>query len=304
MSSQTTTRSRPADLAARLAGADLLLLDGATGTELERRGAPVSLPLWSSHALLHAPELVTAIHAEYAAAGADLLTANSFRSQRRNLERGGLGERARELTALAVQLARSAAREVAAEREVFVLGSAPPLEDCYRPDLVPDAAALSREHAEHAEHLAAAGVDAILVETMNCVREAVAAVHAARATGLPVLVSFACWDGPRLLSGQPLAEALSAVLPEEPAAVLLNCLPPSNVAACLPLLRDCGRRFGVYPNLGAPLDEAGRTRSEACEPEAFAELALGWRASGASLLGGCCGTTPAHIDALAQKLRS
>jgi S-methylmethionine-dependent homocysteine/selenocysteine methylase len=288
----------------RLAGPNPLVLDGATGTELERRGAPASLPLWSAHALLHAPELVASIHADYAAAGADLLTANTFRSQRRNLERAGCGERGGELTRLAVDLARSAARQVARGRNVFVLGSAPPLEDCYRPDLVPGAAALQREHAEHAEHLAAAGVDAILVETMNCVREAAAALRAARATGLPALVSFACWDGPRLLSGEPLGDALAAALPEEPAAVLLNCLPPSNVAACLPVLRDCGRPFGVYPNLGAPLDEAGLARSEACEPDAFGDLAAEWRATGASILGGCCGTTPAHIHALAQKLRN
>jgi S-methylmethionine-dependent homocysteine/selenocysteine methylase len=292
------------DLATRLAGARALVLDGATGTELERRDAPTSLPLWSAHALVHAPDLVAAIHADYAAAGADILTANTFRTQRRTLARGGWGNRAGELTSLAVELARRAADRAAGRRRVHVVGSAPTLEDCYRPDLVPDDAALRREHGEHAEHLAEAGVDAILVETMNSTREAVAALGAARATGLPALVSFVCWDGAHLLSGEPLRDGLAAALPEMPAAVLVNCLPPSNVAACLPVLRDSTLPFGVYPNLGAPVNEAGPKRSEECEPAAFAELAARWRAAGARILGGCCGTTPAHIHALAQRLRS
>jgi S-methylmethionine-dependent homocysteine/selenocysteine methylase len=291
------------DLQTRLAGRRALVLDGAIGTELERRGAPTSLPLWSAHALVRAPDLVAAIHSDYAAAGADILTANTFRTQRRTLARGGWGDRAGELTSLAVELARGAAQRFAGERRIYVVGSAPTLEDCYRPDLVPDDAALRREHAEHAENLAETGVDAILVETMNSAREAVAALRAARATGLPALVSFVCWDGPRLLSGEPLREALAAALPERPAAVLANCLPPSNVGACLPVLRDTALPFGIYPNLGAPLDEAGCERSEFYDPSAFAELAAEWRATGARILGGCCGTTPAHIDALAQRLR-
>jgi S-methylmethionine-dependent homocysteine/selenocysteine methylase len=292
------------DLPTRLAGTRALVLDGAMGTELERRGAPASLPLWSAHALIRSPDLVAAIHSDYAAAGADILTANTFRTQRRTLDRGGWGDRAGEITSLAVELARGAAQRFAGERRIHVVGSAPTLEDCYRPDLVPDDAALRREHAEHAEHLAEAGVDAVLVETMNSAREAVAALRAARATGLPALVSFVCWDGPRLLSGEPLRDALAAALPETPAAVLANCLPPSNVRACLPVLRDSALPFGVYPNLGAPLDEAGTQRSEECEPTAFAELAAEWRAAGARILGGCCGTTPAHIDALAQRARN
>jgi S-methylmethionine-dependent homocysteine/selenocysteine methylase len=292
------------DLRVRLLEARPLLLDGATGTELERRGSPTGLPLWSAHALLEDPGLVQRIHADYAAAGADVLTANTFRTQRRTLARGGVGERAAELTSTAVALARRAAAEAGDRRPVFVVGSAPTLEDCYRPDLVPDDAALAREHAEHAAHLAAAGVDAILVETMNTVREAVAAARAARGVGLPALVSFVCWDGPALLSGESLRRAVAAVRPEEPIALLVNCLPPSNVAACLPELSASGLPFGCYANLGAPDDETGFARSEECSPEQFADGASGWLDAGARIVGGCCGTTPAHIREIATRLRS
>jgi enediyne biosynthesis protein CalE2 len=286
----------------RLRAGPALLLDGATGTELERRGAKSALPLWSAHALLHHPALVGRIHADYVEAGAELLTANTFRTQRHTLERNGVGERAAALTARAVALARTAA--AGGDRPVHVLGSAPPLEDCFRPDLVPDDDSLASEHGEHAANLAAAGVDAILVETMNTIREALAALRAARATELPTLVSFVCWDGPRLLSGELLREAVATVRAEQPAAVLANCLPPSNVAACLAVLAESGLPFGVYANLGAPLDERGRERSEDCAPERFAAHAASWLAAGATLVGGCCGTTPAHIRGIAQQMRS
>jgi S-methylmethionine-dependent homocysteine/selenocysteine methylase len=304
VTSEAVDRRGSPDLRARLAAAETLLLDGANGTELERRGVASTLPLWSTHALIHAPDVVAAIHAEYVEAGADVLTANPFRTQRRTLARAGRDRQAGALTQRAVDLARRALTAAGGERAIYIVGAAPPLEDCYRPDLVPEATALEREHGEHAENLAAAGVDAILVETMNCVREARAATRAARSAGAPVLVSFTCWDGPQLLSGEPLQEALDGVLPDDPVAVLVNCLPASNVDACLPALRASGRPFGVYCNLGAPTDAEGSTRSEEYAPADLAELAAGWRDAGARLLGGCCGTTPEHIRAMAQRLRS
>jgi S-methylmethionine-dependent homocysteine/selenocysteine methylase len=284
------------DWARRLADPAPLLLDGATGTELERRGVRSALPLWSVHALIEAPDQVAAVHQAYVAAGAELLTANTFRTQRRTLARAGLGDRAGPLTALAVELARRAGGR-------FVLGSAPPLEDCFRPDLVPDAETLEQEHAEHAGHLAAAGVDAVLAETMNTSGEAVAAACAAREAGLPVIVSFVCGDGAALLSGEPLADAISAVAHADPLAVGVNCLPPSRVPACLEVLRSCGLPFAIYANLGAPVG-GGTGRTEWKDPQAFAALAEAWISAGARIVGGCCGTTPAHIRALAERLQT
>src|SRR5512146_2033834 len=100
----------------QLATGNALLLDGATGTELQRRGVDTSLPLWSARALLEAPEVLRAIHADYIAAGADILTTNTFRTHRRTLTRAGLGERTHELTQLAVKIAREAAQQ--ADRKV------------------------------------------------------------------------------------------------------------------------------------------------------------------------------------------
>ncbi len=271
-----------------------LLLDGATGTELERRGVACELPLWSARAIEEAPEILEAIHHDYVEAGAEALTANTFRTHARSLASASRDHLARNWTERAVSCARRAA--TSAGRRVFVLGSTAPLEDCFRPDLVPDEAALEREHGAHALHLAKAGVDAVLVETMNTLREACHAARAARACGLPVLVSFVCDDRARLLSGEPLAEAIGAVARAEPLLVGVNCLAPSAASACLETLAGCGHPFGVYANLGAP-DERGRP-TEDCAPADFATHAAAWLAAGARLVGGCCGSGPEHVRAI------
>jgi S-methylmethionine-dependent homocysteine/selenocysteine methylase len=289
----------------RLGAGPPLLLDGATGTELERRGVRTGLPLWSTHALLEAPETLRAVHADYARAGAEVITANTFRTQGRTLLRAepglALAERDATLTAQAVALARQGVLD--AGSGAWIAGSAPTLEDCYRPDLVPDPACLTAEHARHVANLVAAGVDLILVETMNSIREALAAGEAAAASGLPFVISFVSWRDARLLSGEGLAEAIEAVRTLSPLAVGVNCLPPSAVPPCLDVLRRAALPFGVYANLGEPEDETGFARSEDCPPARFASIAASWRDAGARFVGGCCGTTPAHIRATAERFK-
>ena len=290
-----------ATLRERLARGPRVLLDGATGTELERRGYTAGLPLWSTHALLDAPEAVAEIHADYARAGADILTANTFRTQRRTLERARhsrpeLSMNDAELTTRAVGLARRGAGAV--EQPIWIAGSAPPLEDCYRPERVPENATLRREHTRHMENLAHAGVDLALVETMNSAREALVACEAAVHCQLPLLVSFIAGPSGRLLSGEPLEDAIDAIRGCDPLAVLVNCLPPSAVAGCLPALKASGFPFGIYANLGVPDSDGNFKRSESCSPSEWARFAQDWISAGAQLVGGCCGTTPAHIRAM------
>ncbi|MCG8590116.1 MAG: homocysteine S-methyltransferase family protein [Proteobacteria bacterium] len=273
------------------------LLDGATGTELERRGIRCDGPLWSAAALVEAPHVVQSVHESYAAAGCDVVTANTFRTHARSLAAGGAVGREAELTSVAVALARAAAGNACR-----VAGSAAPLEDCYRPDRVPPDAELEREHRAHAALLADAGVDLILVETMNCAREARAAALAAAETGLPVWVAFVCGPDARLLSGEPLATGLAAVADAAPEVLAVNCVPASHVEACLDVLARQPCRFGLSPNLGLPADTPGAYR-EALTPDAFAELLVHCRDRGAGVLGGCCGTRPEHLAALARRVR-
>lgn len=282
-----------------------LVLDGALGTELQRHGRPVTAPWWTARCLLDAAgqRLVTRVHAEYAAAGADVLTADTFRTTPRTAHRCGAdATAAARLVRVAVALAREAAATVS--RPVLVAGSVAPIEDCYRPDLVPDDAVLRTEHAWLADQLARTGVDLVLAETMNTAREAVAAVHAARAHGLPVWTSFVCTDGGRLLSGEDVAGAASAVRAAGASAVLVNCTDPAATEQALRRLRqvDAGP-LGAYPNLEdraglPPATPVDRYLPPTLPPDAFAGL---WAAppwQGLGIAGGCCGCGPQHIEAL------
>ena len=272
-------------------------MNSATGTELQRRGADTRLPLWSARALVDAAGLVAEIHREEVEAGAEVVTANTFRTHRRTLAKGGLGERSRELTTLAVRLAAAFSG-----RTIYVAGSIAPLEDCYRPDLVPDDAALEREHRVQAESLAAAGVDLILLETHNTVRELVAAARAAKATGLPFVASMVTDGNGRLLSGETIEHAVRALEPGDsnPDVLSINCVPAGKLGGDLARLSAAapGVPLAAYGNLGLPADDRGWAFTEELSPEAYAELARGWLALGARMVGGCCGTRPAHTAAL------
>ena len=283
----------------RLAKCRPILLDGATGTELHRRGVSTELPLWSAAALITAPEVLRQIHTNYLAAGAELLTANTFRTHARNLSDAHMADRAGELTRRAVEIARSAA-----DGGAWVAGSHAPLEDCYSPELVPSDKVLVREHQQMATDLADAGVDAILVETQNTIREAVAATRAASSTGLPVLTSFVCGTDGKLLSGETITAAVESVLSFRPAALLTNCVAADDALAMLLELQAsaAGIPCGVYANVGRPDPVEGWVNTASVDPGPYARNARQWLDAGAMLIGGCCGTTPAHIRRLRDLL--
>ncbi|MCC6188298.1 MAG: homocysteine S-methyltransferase family protein [Anaerolineales bacterium] len=289
----------------RLTGTRPILLDGATGTELNRRGVSTALPLWSARALLEAPDVLRQVHADYARAGAELITANTFRTHRRSLAQAGLGARAASLTQQAVALARAGVQAAQPSHPVYVAGSLAPLEDCYSPTLVPPQAECEREHAEMAQNLAAAGVDLILVETMNTIREALAATRAARATGLPVFTSFVCRTDQHLFSGETITAAVQAIAPLGVAGLLINCTPSTTIHLPFGELREAVRAqalpipyTGLYANIGHTNDVDGWTSTADVAPLEYARLASAWMRQGANVIGGCCGTTPAHISAL------
>jgi len=292
------------DLRDRLRARRALLLDGAVGSELARRGIATPLPLWSAVALREAPEAVAAIHADHVAAGAEVVTTATFRTTRRALAKvagavpARLAADARELVATAVALARRA-------RPAFVAGSLAPLEECYDPSLVPDDATCAREHAWLARDLAEAGVDLLLAETMNTVREAVAAARAAKSTGLPVIVSFVCRSDGNLLGGERIADAARALLAEGVDALGINCTPvPTLHVPLAELLATVAGRVpcAAYGNIGHTDAIAGWTTTADCSPADYASAAARWLALGATIVGGCCGTTAEHVAAARQAI--
>jgi S-methylmethionine-dependent homocysteine/selenocysteine methylase len=292
----------------------VLVLDGATGTELDRRGVDTALPLWSARALIVAPEIVRQVHCDYLDVGADIITTNTFRTHRRTLMRAGIGERARELTQFAVQLAREAIDQ--SGRAAYSAGSMSPLEDCYSPALVSSDEELRVEHLEMAHDLAEAGCDLLLVETMNTIREAVIAAECATATGLPVCVSFVVGPQGRppdqhtvdhedaaaplmLLSGESIPAAVAALIDVKPAAIMVNCVPLAYAdRACDELRAAQHGSIGLYANVGHVDNVFGWTLTDDVQPAAYAQHARRWIDQGAAIVGGCCGTSPAHIEAI------
>ncbi|MEW6197264.1 MAG: homocysteine S-methyltransferase family protein [Planctomycetota bacterium] len=284
------------ELRHRLTGG-ALVLDGATGTELERRGVGSAAPLWSAAALRQAPEVVAAIHRDYVAAGADLLVANTFRTNPRTLKRAGWGADGGDLNRLAVELARQAA--AGADRQVLVAASVAPAEDCYEPQRAPDDATLRAEHGELMDWLAVAGPDLIWIETMNTVREARVAAEAAASRGLPLAVSFVVQEGGDLLSGEPLEAAVAEVEPFDPIVVGLNCIPPRGLSVLLPRLRRAtGRPVAAYAHINNAVPIRSWSYGQAVPPAEYGRYVRQWLELGAAVAGGCCGTTPGHIEAV------
>ncbi len=281
-----------------------LVLDGATGTELERRGVKTELPLWSAAALLDAPEVVQAIHRAYVAAGADILVANTFRTGPRTLRAAHRFSDGPALNAVAVDLARRAA----GRRDVLVAASVAPVEDCYFPSRVPPLDALREEHGLFMNWLARAAPDLVWIETMNTAREAQAAAEAAAACGLPFVVSFVTQESGALLSGESLEEAVAAVGPLGPLAIGLNCIPARALAGALRgLRRATAGPLVAYGHIGNPTPTPGWSFSHDADPAAYAESVRAWLGLGVAIVGGCCGTTPAHIRAvrgLVDRLRA
>jgi S-methylmethionine-dependent homocysteine/selenocysteine methylase len=269
----------------------ITVLDGPVGSELLARGVPTPLPLWSAWALRHRPEVVAGIHRDYAAAGATVHTANTFRTKRRQL-----GDDWEDLARAAVRLCREAIP--AGQR---VAGSIAPLEDCYEPWKSPPEP--RAEHRELATVLADAGCDVLLCETFPHVREGWVAVEEAVRTGVETWASFTAGPDADLLSPADVREAARGAISRGARAVLVNCVPAPATLDYVRELAALRVPFGAYANAGHADDALGwAPHAEA--PRRYASFALDWAAEGATLIGGCCGTGPAHVRAVVEALGS
>ena len=276
--------------------AHVTLLDGAMGTELARRGISTPSPQWSAAALDTNPEIIGEIHADYARAGATVHTSNTFRTDPWSLrDVPSMSHRWLELTALAVHIARSA---VPATHQIA--GSLSPLEDCYRPDLVPQDTVCRLKHRHFAEALAEVGADLILCETFTSGREAIIAVEAALSTGLPVWLGLCRGPEDELLSPPDMLKTARQAAELGVSALLVNCSPLSISERLIEEMTGLGPEVGCYANVGSPDNDHGWISEGEASPDSYRQSAAAWLAKGATILGGCCGTGPAHIKALSE----
>ena len=300
----------------RLAAGERLLLDGATGSELQLRGVNVSqgvsdegrLGAWSATAMGDAPDIVRAVHKDYLKAGADILTTNSFWTNAVKLDLVGLADKANDYTRLAGEIAIEA-RDRLKPDALVAGGMAPPHGGLAPPDPVD----LPREFAVQAAVLADAGVDLLLLEYVGYVPDCVTALDAVAFTGLPVMLGLrhltpeGCMQG-----GETFDELVAALGDRTVDAILLMCTEPDTTTACLPGLRKAfSGPIGAYANIG--YDYAGPSTKRPGQqfhsidtgdntPERYAEFGRRWLELGAAVIGGCCATRPAHIAALREMM--
>ena len=319
----------------------ITLLDGGTGRELKRIGAPFRQPEWSALALIEAPGYVTRVHAAYVAAGADVITTNSYAVVPFHIGEQRFASSGARLAALAGRLAREAAD--AAPHGVTVAGSLPPICGSYRADRFdaavarPLLATLVTALRPHVDHWQA--------ETLSLVEEAELVREVVGADGKPLWLSFTLAEQggePRLRSGQPVAQAVAAALRLEANAVLFNCSQPEVMGAAVtiaadllakrgsrgsggtaaagaarvsgaagtpgPARRPGELRIGVYANAFPPQDASAEANARLLEiradldPEGYLAFARDWVARGARIVGGCCGIGPEHIARLRSAL--
>lgn len=282
-----------------------LIGDGATGTELQRLGLPPGSggEAWN----LERPEPVRALHERYRAAGADLLTTNTFGANRLVLAARRLEARTEAINMAAAQLARSAAGEGA-----WVLGDVGPCGGLLEPYGDLTAATVREAFREQIGALLRGGVDAILVETMSDPAELALATEAARELGAQVVIATYTFQkstqGFRTLMGTSVAEAVARALGAGAHVVGANCGTELSLEDYVQLTAELSAAAGaapvlVQPNAGSPVLEAGQIRYR-LGPAGFAAAAPELWAAGARIIGGCCGSTPEHIAQLAAALRA
>jgi len=297
-----------------------VVLDGPMNSELVRRGVR-----WRKHGLLTDTPAVLQLHAEYVSAGADVLRTNTFqlnpktylnvfRNQEHQAHIGapGLRDLVPKLLRTSVQLASQARANAGKEKQVAIAGVLSPLQHCYRPDMAPPFDEALREHESMARVFAAEKVDFLIAESMNTIVEAKAVLAAGKAVGLPVWVSFVLGPEGEVLSREPLTQAMREVEQAGAQAVLASNSPPEDITGAVARMKGVTKLpYGGFAHVGRFSPPSWKfdffpqfIETESWPPERYVAEARRWRDAGASILGGCCGTGPAHIAALSESLRA
>ena len=300
-----------ADIKRRLDEGGVVILDGGTGTELERRGVPMDPKAWCGPATLGHLEVLEAIHRDYIEAGADIITANTYASSRLMLTPAGFADQVEQINRAAIGAA-DRARQGAGRADVLVAGSlsqmVPVVEGAAGPDLaqLPSPADMAFAFEELASLHRDEGCDLILLEMMRHPERMALALQAVNKTGLPAWVGFSVRrgaDGQILSFAQeqdiPFQELVQVLRDFEVAAAGIMHSPSDLVGDAIAILSE---RFDgplmAYPDSGY-FKMPHWQFEEIIQPDAFKRFATEWVAENVQILGGCCGLSPEHIAAIA-----
>ena len=307
----------------RLKAGDVLLMDGGTGSEIQRRGVDVlkgaetnKLMAWSATANVDNADVVQQVHQDYLRVGADIIISNNFWTTPYAMGLIGLRDRWKEYAAAAADNAVRA--RAAGNPDAYIAGGIAAPTVNARTDVVTSdveqmgADALRDEFAEPAKLLADAGVDVVLAEYVGYIDDCVAAVDACAEAGVPVFlgVRHVQRDG-RMQYGESLVDLAAALKGHPVDVVLIMCTDPESATAGFPILRDAfDGPIGIYPNIGynptGPLAKEPQPTKSGPDilqtaqypPSRLAEFAGEWKEMGAQIIGGCCATGPEHIMAM------
>jgi 5-methyltetrahydrofolate--homocysteine methyltransferase len=280
----------------RLNAGEILVADGATGTSYQAMG--LSIGVAPEEWVEDHPDRVIGLHRAFIEAGSDIILTDTFGGTPIRLRETRFADRAGELNRRAAKLAS----EAAAGTHVLVAGSMGPTGMLMDPlgDLTASAAADA--YAEQAAGLVAGGVDLLLLETFFALEEAVAAVEGIRrVTALPLVVSFSFDQGTRTMMGVSPAAMVKAIVPLGVAAIGANCgRSLEDMARVVDELasQDAGVPLWIKPNAGLPRMDGDVARYDTT-PETMASFAERFMEAGARIVGGCCGSSPAHVAAIA-----
>ena len=313
----------------RLSNGEMLLLDGGTGSELQRRGADVlkeaedRLKAWSATANIEYADVVQQVHSDYLRVGADIIISNNFWTTPTRLERIGENENWRKYATAAIRNAVQA--RDAMNTGAYIAGgiAAPSLQERLPPAHSPvsdtrqmGVEAYRKEWSDHAKLLADEGADVMLPEYVGFIEDCVVAVDGCAEAGLPVFlgVRHIMEDG-TMNYGESLADLALALEGHPVDAVLIMCSNPENISKGLPILREAfAGPVGAYPNLGynptgpianvpmltnqKPSAGADILQNAEYYPTRVADFAAEWKGMGAQIIGGCCASGPEHILAM------
>lgn len=281
-----------------------LMLDGGLATELERRGASLDGHLWSARLLRDDPELIAAVHRDYAIAGADVVTTASYQASLEGFSRAGVKQAdALALIQRSVELARASGAPFVAG-SIGSYGATLPNGAEYRGDYTLTLDEYVSFHAPRVEALLDAGVDVIAAETLPVVDEAVALAALVQELGGVLWLSFTCRDERCVASGTPIE--IAAALAQQASAVVavgVNCVHPALVEPLLVrMATTTSKPLVAYPNRGESWDAEQRMHTPSSNEIDLPALFPRWARAGARLIGGCCRTTPDDIARMGAAL--
>lgn len=285
----------------RLADGEVIVIDGGTGTEVEAQGAQMNGAVWCGVAILDYPDVVRRVHEDYIRAGAEVIAANTFPSNRLALEPAGFGDRVAEINRLAVETARQA-RDNAAEGPVMVAGSLSPHSAEGIPGHQPDPDYVLSCFREQVAVQAEAGVDFFALEMIPNAYYGKPATQAAVESGLPVWLGMTSWSGE---GGWAHEEGLAGLVRElvQPGVMAVNVMHTDikDIHAGLDEIeQEWDGVIGAYAQHGDWIPPNWIFKE--VTPEQYLEEAKSWVARGVQIVGGCCGIRPAHIAVLKQQL--